>query len=124
MFKHSTLYSMISGDVYRNGYRPRDSRSEDAVVAFATGLSDEIETGIVAVNIFVPDIDPFGNGVLVEDGARTAQLELAAAQWVDSLTADKSNYRFALQQTIYTEEEAALSQHFVVVKLRYQYFGD
>lgn len=124
MFKHSTLYSMISGDVYRNGYRPRDSRAEDAVVTFTAGLPDEIETGVVTLNIFVPDIDPFGNGVLVEDGARTAQLELAAAQWVDSLTADKSNYRFALQQTIYTEEEAAISQHFVVVKLRYRYFGD
>lgn len=38
LLKDSTLYTMISGDVYRNGYRPRDSRLEDAVVIFTAGL--------------------------------------------------------------------------------------
>lgn len=53
LFKGSTLYTMISGDVYRNGYRPRDSRLEDAVVTFTAGLPDQIQTGVVTVNIFV-----------------------------------------------------------------------
>lgn len=124
LLKGSTLYSMISGDVYRNGYRPRDSRLEDAVVIFTAGLPDQIQTGVVTVNIFVPDIDTYDNGVFIEDGQRTEALERLAAEWVENLTAAVSCYKFKLQQTIYTEEEAEINQHFIVVKLGYQYFGN
>lgn len=124
LFKGSTLYSMISGDVYRNGYRPRDSRLEDAIVTFTTGLPDQIQTGVVTVNIFVPDIDPYDNGVFVEDGQRTEELERLAQAWVDSLTAAVSCYKFKQMQTIYTEEEAKINQHFIVIKLKYKYFDN
>lgn len=121
LLKGSTLYSMISGDVYRNGYRPRDSRLEDAVVIFTAGLPDQIQTGVVTVNIYVPDIDPYDNGVFVEDGERTEALERMVAEWVESLTADKSSYKIELQQTITTQEAYDIKQHFVVVKLKYRY---
>lgn len=124
LLKDSTLYTMISGDVYRNGYRPRDSRLEDAVVIFTAGLPDQIQMGVVTVNIFVPDIDPYDNGVFVEDGQRTEALERLAAKWVESLTTAVSCYKFKLQQTIYTEEEADINQHFIVVKLGYEYFDN
>lgn len=124
MLKDSSFSSMISGKVYRKGYRPRDSRKEDAVVIFTTGLPNQIQTGVVTVNIFVPDIDPYNNGVLVEDGKRTEEVERLAQEWVDSLTTDKSCYKFELQQTIYTEEEPETNQHFVVVKLKYQYYDN
>lgn len=124
LLKNSTLCSMISGDVYRKGMRPRDSKLEDAVVIFTTGLPDQIQTGVVTINIYVPDIDAYNNGVMVENGLRSSQLELLAAEWVGSLKAGVSNYKFRLQQTIYTEEDAAIKQHFVVVKLHYRYFGN
>lgn len=124
LLKDSTLYSMISGDVYRSGYRPRDSKKEDAVVIFTAGLPDQIQTGVVTVHIYVPDIDPYDNGVLVEDGERTEELEALAQRWVDSLTAEVSCYKFKLQQTICTDEADDISQHFVVVALKYEYFGD
>lgn len=120
----SSLSVLLSGGIYRSGYRPRDSRSEDAVVTFTAGLPDQIQTGVVTINIYVPDVDPYGNGVLVEDGARTEELERAAQVWADSLTADVSCYKFKLQSAIYTEEEAEINQHFVVVKLGYSYYGD
>lgn len=124
LLRDSTLYTMISGEVYRNGMRPRDSRAEDAVVTFTAGFPTEIQEGVVTVNIYVPDIDPYKNGVMVEDGQRTEELERLAQQWVDSLSAEVSCYKFDLRQTIYTEEESAINQHFVVVKLGYRYFGD
>ena len=124
LLENSPLYSAISGKVYRQGYRPRDSQKEDVVVIFTTGLTDEIQTGVVTINIFVPDIDPYDNGVWVEDGERTEDIEALAQQWVDSLTADKSCYKFKLQQTICTEEESEIRQHFIVVRLRYEYFDD
>lgn len=123
LLRDSDMFPRLSGEVYRQGMRPRDSRLEDAVVIFTSGLSDDdIETGVVTVNIFVPDIDPYSNGVFVEDGVRTEQVERMAQGWVDSLTCDKSCYKFRLQQTIYTEEEADIRQHFVVVKLAYDYY--
>ncbi len=120
--RKSTLSSMISGGVYRKGYRPRDSKLEDAVVIFTAGLPDQIQTGVVTVNIFVPDTDAFENGILVEDGQRTESIEKLAEDWVKSLNAGVSCYKFRLQQTIYTDEEQDINQHFVVVKLAYEYY--
>lgn len=122
MFKGSALSSMISGAVYRAGYRPRDSRVEDAIVTFTAGTVGEVEKGVVTVNIYVPDIDPYENGVLVEDGARTDELEQAAAEWVQTLTAEKSDYKFKLSKTIYTEADRDTKQHFVVVILEYEHY--
>lgn len=124
MLKVSTLATAISGEVYRNGLRPRDSQKEDAIVIFTTGTPDEIQEGVVTVNIYVPDIDPYDNGVTVEDSERTEELEQLADEWVNSLTADKSCYKFRLMQTIYTEDEAAINQHFVVIKLQYRYYDN
>ena len=124
MLRDTYLCSQLSGDVYRNGYRPRDSRKEDVIVSFTTGTTEQIQKGIVALNIYVPDIDPEANGTWIEDGQRCEEIERLAQEWVESLTADRSSYKFELQQTIYTEAEPDINQHFVVVKLRYQYFGD
>lgn len=122
LLRGSELAAEISGEVYRNGLRPRDSRLEDAVVIFTAGLPDEIETGVVTVNIYVPDIDPYENGVLVEDGERTEKLEILAQGWVDSLLGSGTNYVFELRQTIYTEAEPDIKQHLVVVKLGYRLY--
>lgn len=122
LLKHSTLSTMISGAVYRQGMRPKDSKEEDAIVIFTAGLPDQVQTGVVTVNIYVPDIDPYDDGLLVEDSERTEEVEGLAQQWVEGLTADRTNYLFRLQQTIFTEYEAEIHQHFVVVKLAYEYF--
>ena len=122
LLKRSSLVVSLSGQVYRQGMRPRDSRQEDAVVIFTTGLPDQVQSGVVTVNIFVPDVEGVGTGVLEEDGKRCEEIEAVAAAWVKTLTADKSCYRFSLQQTIYTEAEPETNQHFVVVKLKYRFF--
>lgn len=116
---NSTIAQAISGGVYRAGLRPRDSRQEDAIITFTTGLPGQIHSGVVTVNIYVPDIDPDANGTWVENAARTAQLESLAAQWVNSLNGPDSDYHFTLRQTIYTEPEPEIRQHFVVVRLGY-----
>ena len=94
LLKRSSLASSLSGKVYRSGMRPRDSRQEDAVVIFTSGLSEQVQSGVVTVNIFVPDVEGVGTGVLEEDGKRCEEIEAAAAAWVKTLTADKSCYRF------------------------------
>ena len=118
--KTSPLASIINGSVYKFGTRPRDSKSEDAVVKFVTGYDGQIQSGTVVINIYVPDFDASGNGVLVRDITRCTEIEIAANKWVDSLTADKSDYIFRLSQTIYTEEEPEIKQHFVSIRLRFK----
>jgi hypothetical protein len=121
LLQNGQLPGLVNGKIYRNGYRPRGSRQEDIIVTFTAGLSEQIQTGIVTINIYVPDIET-GNGVMVENGRRCEELEIAANEWVESLTAAVSDYRFALQQTVYTAHDIDVSQHFVVVKLKYEFF--
>ena len=117
----SELCAEVSGEVYRYGYRPRDSRLEDVVVTFVTGTPSQVERGAVTLNIFVPDIIPYNDGVYVEDGHRTSHIEELADRWVQSLTTSRTNYRFNLLRTISTDNDEAIHQHFVVVQLEYQF---
>lgn len=123
MVRKSRIATAINGDVYRGGMRPRDSKLEDAIVRFTAGLPDEIETGVVTINIYVPNVDPYDNGVWVES-PRTTVLSAVANEWVKSLKAANSNYLFHLRETIHTVEEPIINQHFVVVKLGYRYYDE
>lgn len=125
LLKESRLARELSGKVYRNGYRPRDSRMEDAVVIFTAGIPGDIQSGIVTINIYVPDIDPYKNGVWVENGKRTEQIEALAQEWVDSIKAGTlDGYLIRLGQTICTDHEPQTQQHFVVIKLKYKYINE
>lgn len=121
LLTNSTLASSLSGGVYRNGYRPRNSRLEDAIVTFTAGMVGEVQTGVVTINIYFPDIDPYDNGIWVVDGERAEELENLADAWVHDITYAASSYKFRLQQTIYTEEDSEIRQHFVVVRLMFEY---
>lgn len=117
----SELCAEVSGKVYRAGYRPRDSRLEDIIVTFVTGTPLQVERGAVTLNIYVPDIAPYNDGVYVEDGRRTSLIEELADRWVQSLTTSRANYKFNLLRTISTDNDEAIHQHFVVVQLEYRY---
>lgn len=121
LLRESELVDYVAGEVYREGYRPRDSRKEDIVVIFVTGAPEQVERGAVTLNIYVPDITPYNNGVYVEDGLRVSQIEHLADLWVQSLKARRTNYRFNLLRTISTMREEATHEHFVVVQLEYTY---
>lgn len=123
MLRGSDLAKGLSGEVYRDGLRPRGSRLEDVVVVFTAGTVGEVESGVVTINVFCPDIDPFANGVTVADWGRLDEIEAAAAQWVDTLTASRSDYLIRLKETIHTAADEETHQHFVVVKLSYRYFS-
>ena len=119
----SSLAAALTGSVYRDGLRPRDSRLEDAVVIFTAGTVGEIQRGVVTVNIFVPDIAADNsNGVYVANGARLETLSQLAAEWVDSLN-PTSCYYFSLDAAIHVGEDLENKQHFVVMKLAYKFHG-
>ncbi|MDR2765132.1 MAG: hypothetical protein LBB90_08895 [Tannerella sp.] len=118
--KKSSLPGIISGNVYKYGVRPKDSVLEDAIVKFVEGSDGDIQEGTVVVNIYVPDFDPYGDGILRKDIERCQEIEVAANTWVESLGAGRSDYQFRKAQTIHTQEEDEIRQHFVTVRLRYR----
>ena len=120
----SALAELVSGGVYYAETRPRDSKLEDIVIVFLSGLATQMQKGIVSVKIYVPDIDPYGNGVMVENGARTAELQRIVQDWLDSYPAAKTDYLIELQDTITTVEDVDIQQHFVSVMLHYTLFNE
>lgn len=120
MVKSHSIAHTVNGEVYRKGYRPRDSRKEDIVVILTTGIPNQIEEGVVTIHAYVPDIE--FNGVMVEDGARCDIIERAMTEFAESLNTNGSCYKFKLQATVSTEEASEIEQHFVVAMLHYKYF--
>ena len=60
----SPLAAMLSGQVYMQGQRPRDSRKEDLILIFTAGTAEQVQSGFVTLNIFVPDISIYEDGTL------------------------------------------------------------
>lgn len=121
MLKGSDLANRITGGVYPEGSRPRDSVKEDAVVILTAALSGEIQSGVITVHIYVPNKD-YGRGYLEKNWERVVEIESLARTWVESLTAGKSCYRIKLQQTISSQGDENTQQHYVVVCLSYEYY--
>ena len=122
LVKGFSLSWAVSGEVYHRGIRPRDSRLEDITVAYVSGLPGEIQSAVLYINIFVPDIDPWDNGVFVQDMARTATLEAAAASFVATLPGGQ--FKWKLYGTIHTEEVNDIKQHAVVIPLQVDYCAE
>lgn len=116
----SELGKEVGGEVYFRGTVPRDKGGEYAVVMFVGGLPGQMETGIICVNIFVPDIIPFNDGVPMEDMVRTSQLEDLAEQWVKSVR-KRHEYYIELAGSIHTVEDLSRDYHFVSVRINYKY---
>lgn len=113
------LNEQIKGGVYLQGTRPFDSKNEDVIISFMTGIDADIQTGVLNINTYVPDIDN-GNEKLIKDIARCNEIEAFMLSLVEKA---KSEYQFFLGQTIRTFAETEINQHFVNVKLKYKRFS-
>lgn len=123
LLEGSELADIVTGRVLRkNEYRDRDSKAEDIVVIVTASDAEQIQSGLVTINIFIPKVDSFSNGVLVEDGERAAEIELAAQRWVNGLTAGRSDYLFSLADAISTDEAPDINQNFVYIHLNFRTF--
>lgn len=124
MLRGSSVSSAINGGVYHAGDRPKGSVKEDITVAFVTGIPGEIQTGTVLVSLYVPDSDHFSSGAYGKDGRRCNELARLMDDWADTLTCDKSSYRFRRESAVVTEAEPAIRQHFIALKLGYEYYDN
>ena len=126
LLRGSTLREQVTGGVYPGGLRPRDSRREAIEVIFTLGNPGQIESGVVTINVFCPDVpEGFTPGAKVENARRTREIERLLAEWVETLTpATTGGYLFTPANTILTLPEEETDQHFTSVKLRYRYYDN
>lgn len=120
---NSSLAETLSGKVYMQGQRPRDSVKEDIILIFTAGTAEQIQSGFVTLNIYVPDIDIYQDGTTTENNGRTQEIERAAQSWVEGLTAARNNYIWDLNGMITSYPDENLKQHFVSIRLHFRYFG-
>lgn len=122
----STLAKAVSGGVYYAETRPRDSKKEDIVIGYLAGVPADLQQIVVNINIFVPDIDPWQNGVLTPDIARLTAIEEAAAEWVNTLGVGTTGgkYNVSLYDNIHSGEAMGIGQHYVNVQLRLRYWSN
>lgn len=83
----------------------------------------QMQDGVVTINVFVPQIAPFDDGVFVPDSARLEEIEAFGQRMVDSWTADRSDYRFTQNGTIRSQHNDERRESFVVIRLAYRYYS-
>lgn len=109
------LKSMISGNVYKNGMRPIDAQTEDAVIAVSDASADQIQLGHVEVNVYVPNIGD------MPDKARMTELSEQhenLCELMNALTTDE--YTFYPSRAARPYEVPELRQHFVNFEIEFE----
>lgn len=125
LVKSSAIASSIGGNVYRDGTRPRNSKSEDAVVTFVAGLDGQIQDGVVVVNVFVPK-KPFGKDTdPVKDVARCDALEQLLRDWLDTHPGfPEYNLSEKDRPTIKTCDDPATGETFVHARIKFRRYAE
>lgn len=124
LLKESDLIKKLSGDVYREGQRAKNSTKEDIVVIYTAGLNGQIQRGTITVQVFVAGLQDTREGaedLIIEDGRRCEEVERMSQKWVDSLSLAKIPYKIEQQQTIHTRWIEDIKQSAVIIKLNYEY---
>ena len=116
----NALPGIIGGTVFKEGCRPLDASTEDAVIIVSGGDVEQIQSGRAHINIYVPDIDN-GSGNLVEDKERLTELSDHDTTIVEALNEYLfEEYSFRLYSMTETFSEPEIHQHFVNVNLEFE----
>lgn len=116
IIKASPINTMIGGTLYRKGMRPRNAKTEDAVVAFLSGLDGQFQTGVVMLNIYVP-MTQNASSDKITDISRVETLEAAVKDFFDECS--EVNYLFELRETPYSEDLDEIEQTRINVRIHY-----
>lgn len=114
--KNSDLATKITGKVYRNGMRPISSDKEDVIVKFLAGLDLQVQSGVVVVNIYVPDISISNRDV--ENMTRIGELQEALLSFIRDNK--NSEYLIETDVTPKTLEAKDIGQHFIYSRLKFK----
>lgn len=114
----SELAKELKGNVYRDDMRPNDAETEDLIVKFLTGLDSQVQTGIIILNIYVPDVKGSDGRTLVNH-TRIAAIEEKVNAFVDWLNDYQTEYWVETESTPTTMKNEANNQHLIYVRLSF-----
>lgn len=121
LVKNSDLGAAIRGTMYRSEMRPANADSEDLIVKFLAGTDEQIQTGTVILNIYVPDID-FQDGRKVEDKERIGTLQSLIREFIKNC--DSVDYDIKSDGTPYSSQNPDIEQHLIVSRIKFKRFSN
>ena len=111
------LKGRINGETYRRGARPTNRGSkEDAVVSFLSGLDGQVQTGVVVVNVYVPN-ERRGDSYSVKNVARSTAVSRTLLNMLKEMRI--SGYDLRTERTVQTEEDNGATR--VTLRIKYKY---
>lgn len=114
--KSSKLGKAIKGSVYRSDMRPANVKTEDLIVKFLAGLDEQVQSGVVIFNLYVPDI-PHDGGRKVPNKNRIGELEELILAFVE--TAGGTEYWLETDTTPTTMRNEEIEQHFIYARIKF-----
>lgn len=114
----SELAKAITGKVYRKGMRPDNSDKEDIVVKFLSGTDEQVQSGIVVINVYVPDVVIRKTGAKVENIGRVEELEELIISFVEDN--DSNEYDLSKDGTPKSLEAEGIEQHFIYARIKFK----
>lgn len=113
----SEIGHTIRGSIYRDGMRPTNAETEDLVIKFLEGTDAQFQSGIVVLNLYVPDI-PIGDGRKSKDFKRISTLQNAVNSFFDSGCGNE--YDITKDATPKTLRNEDIEQHFIYVRIKFR----
>ena len=117
IIKATILADEIDGSIYKEGLRPLNSKNEDVLILFMAGIDGQEQSGVVNVNVYIPDIDN-NSGTLVKNTLRCREIERTCQDTINAIVS--SEYDFTLGSMIKTYPQDEINQHFVNVRLEFR----
>nr|DAF03153.1 MAG TPA: hypothetical protein [Caudoviricetes sp.] len=115
--KDSPLGKTVKGGVYRSDMRPDNAHTEDLVVKFLAGLDEQVQSGVVIVNVYVADVPYQKTARKVSDKARIGELQALIQSFVN----DNANTEYRMQTDVSPTTMAVegMEQHVVYARIRF-----
>lgn len=114
--KESELGRIIKGNVYRPDMRPANAKTEDCIVKFLAGLDEQVQSGVVIINIYVPDVKN-SDGRLVKNHPRIGELERALLDFVNNN--DNTEYWMETDGSPSSTKNEEINQHLVYCRIKF-----
>lgn len=117
IIQNSSLKKAIKGNLYRRGQRPDNANSEDCVVKFLGGIDEQVQSGTVLLNIYVPYI-AYSDGRRGENLSRIGELQEAANSIIEEYDGDDYLIKKEITPQSYQMDE--IEQSVIAFRIRFQ----
>lgn len=121
LIKNSKLGAALRGSLYRSEMRPANADGEDLIVKFLAGTDEQIQSGTMLLNLYVPDTEIAG-GRKVADKKRIGELQRLILDFVEEC--DDAEYWIKTDGTPYSTYNSDIEQHLIVTRLKFQRFSN